>query len=210
METPLHMMSAPTARWTTERITGVGFVGLLHVVAIWAIVSGLGQKIARAIESQPIQLTLPKQETLRPERVPPPKPTNLPILPLEQAVPMPVVQIADDMPAHINAVKTPDRVASIAPNTAASSISSTHTTPPYPGTARKMGEQGAVKLRLTISPEGVVTAADVVQTSGFPDLDQTAVSWVLLNWKYKPALQGGVAVSSTALAAVVFNLKNGR
>ena len=88
-------------------------------------------------------------------------------------------------------------MASIAPDTAAASIAGTHTTPPYPGIARKMGEQGTVKLRLTISPQGVVTAADVVQSSGFPDLDQTAVSWVMSHWKYKPAVQAGVAVTST-------------
>ena len=207
MQTPIHAISAPDSRWTTERIVGVGFVGLLHVVAIWAIVSGLAQKIVKVIETQPIQMILPKQETPQPEHAQPPKPTDLPTLPVEQSVPIPVFQIADDTP-RTTVQQTTERVASIAPDTAAASIAGTHTTPSYPGIARKMGEQGTVKLRLTISPQGVVTAADIVQTSGFPDLDQTAVSWVMSHWKYKPAVQAGVAVTSTTLAAVVFNLKN--
>src|SRR5262249_52846026 len=127
--------------------------------------------------------------------------------PAEQLVPPPEFQIADDTPSRIDVPLTPPNTTPSVPDAAAASITSTHTTPPYPGLARKMGEQGTVKLRLTISAQGVVAGADVVQSSGFPDLDQTAVNWVLTNWKYKPAVRGGVAIASTALAAVVFSLK---
>jgi protein TonB len=209
MQTPIHAISAPHSRWTTERIAGVGFVGFLHVLAIYALVTGLAQKIIKVIPPDFVVTMDPVQQQ-KPEPVAPLKPTDLPTLPMDQTVPMPVIDIARDTPQSIDVLPTPDRVASIAPDTAAASIASTHTTPPYPGLARKLGEQGTVKLRLTISPQGVVTAADVVQTSGFPDLDQTAVNWVLANWKYKPAVRGGVAVASTALAAVVFSLKTAR
>jgi protein TonB len=205
----IHTISAPASRWTTERVVGAGFVGLLHVIAIYALVTGLVPKIVKVVVPDDLTVTMDPVQQPKQDHVIPPKPTNLPTLPTEPTVPIPVFQIADDT-AQTTAKQMPDRVTSIAPDTAASSISTTHTTPPYPGMARKMGEQGTVKLRLTISPQGTVTVADIVQSSGFPDLDQTAVGWVLSYWKYKPAVQGGMAVTSTALAAVVFNLKNAR
>jgi outer membrane biosynthesis protein TonB len=45
-------------------------------------------------------------------------------------------------------------------------ILSTHTVPPYPPIARRIGAEGKVTLRLTVSAEGRVTRADVVTTSG--------------------------------------------
>jgi outer membrane biosynthesis protein TonB len=46
-----------------------------------------------------------------------------------------------------------------------------------------------------------------LQSSGFPELDQAAVAWVVSHWKYKPAVQGGVTVTSQSQAAVRFDLK---
>ena len=208
MKQPFHASPGSASRWTTERIVGVGFVGLLHVVAIYALMTGLAQKIVKIIPRDLTVTMEPVQE--QKQQVAPPKLPELPSQPMDQSVPPPDIQIAPEVPAQISVAPTPTQVAPAATDTTASGISSTHTTPPYPPMARKMSEQGTVKLRLTISPQGVVTAADVVQTSGFPDLDQTAVSWVVSHWKYKPAVQGGVAVTSTAMAAVVFNLKNAR
>jgi len=55
-----------------------------------------------------------------------------------------------------------------------------------------------------------VTAAQVTNSSGVAELDQTAVDWVVAHWKYRPAMQNGLAVASTADAEVVFNLKNAK
>jgi len=209
MRQPVHMMTAPASRWTTERIVGVGFVGLLHVVAIYALVTGLAQKIVRAAAPKDLTVTIEPVREQKQEVVHPKLP-DLPSTPQDQSVIPPDIVIANDTPATIDVAPAPTQPNPPAPDTTASSISSTHTTPPYPGMARKLGEQGTVKLRLAISAQGAITGADVVQSSGFPDLDQTAVGWVMSHWKYKPAVQGGVAVASTALAAVVFNLKNAR
>jgi protein TonB len=208
MKQPLHMMMAPSSRWTPERIVGVGFVGLLHVIAVYALVTGLAQKIVRVVQPDLIVTMDPVQEQKQ-QQVTPPKLPDLPSTPQDQAVMPPEIVIASDTPAQISLPPTQPTQPTTpsVPDTIASSISSTHTTPPYPGMARKLGEQGTVKLRLTISPQGIITGADVVQSSGFADLDQTTVSWVMSHWKYKPAVQGGAAVTSTTLAAVVFNLK---
>ena len=63
-------------------------------------------------------------------------------------------------------------------------------------------------LHINISAQGDVTTATVSKSSGVPELDQTAVDWVIKHWKYKPATNNGTAVASTSDAQVVFNLKN--
>lgn len=89
---------------------------------------------------------------------------------------------------------------------AAVGILSTHSVPPYPPIARRIGAEGKVTLRLTVSAEGRVTQADIVTSSGRDELDETAQAWILAHWAYKPALENGVPVASHVLATVTFSL----
>ena len=56
----------------------------------------------------------------------------------------------------------------------------------------------------------MVSAAEVVNTSGRDELDQAAQQWILAHWSYKPALAAGVPVASKVLATVTFSLTNER
>ncbi|HEY1875916.1 MAG TPA: energy transducer TonB [Rhizomicrobium sp.] len=93
---------------------------------------------------------------------------------------------------------------------AAVGILSTHTVPPYPPIAQRIGAEGKVTLRLTVSADGRVTEADVESSSGRDELDQTARQWILAHWAYKPALENGVPVVSHVLATVTFSLATER
>ncbi|HWA88978.1 MAG TPA: energy transducer TonB [Rhizomicrobium sp.] len=213
MHQPIHAIAGGRREMTPERIVGLGFVGLLHALAIWAIVTGLGQKIVKAVV--PDLVVVGTQE--KKKEVPPPPKPELPIVELrgttDPVVPKPIIDIEiKDPPLMPPQPPRPPQGPSgtgAVPDTAAMGIASTHTIPPYPTLERRLGHQGTVKLRLTISPQGAVTAAEVVQSSGFPGLDQAAVSWVLQHWTYKPATHDGAPVPATAVAAVVFNLRNG-
>lgn len=210
MRQPIHAVGG-RPEMTPERIAGIGFVVVLHVIVIWAIVSGLAQKIVRAVEPKDIVVTMLPHDLPKPPPVKPPD-VRLPDVPLD-TVPPPVVDITPVVQTPLAPVQPqtpPTQTASIAPDTAAAGVASTHTTPPYPSLAIRLQEQGNVKLSLQISAQGTVTAASVVQSSGFADLDQTAVAWVMAHWRYKPASQAGQPVASTTLAVVVFNLKNAR
>ncbi|MBV8977162.1 MAG: energy transducer TonB [Alphaproteobacteria bacterium] len=116
----------------------------------------------------------------------------------------PIVDIPEEQPP----VNGDDRALPAAPDSAASAIAATHTIPDYPALARHMGWEGKVVLHLSISPQGIVTAADVVRSSGYDELDQAAVSWVIAHWRYNPAIEDGSPVASETDAAVVFNLRN--
>jgi protein TonB len=209
MRQPVHAVSAGRREMTPERIAGIGFVAVLHVVVIWAIVSGLAQKIVRAaLPPDIVVVQVPHEKVLPP---PPPQP-KMPTLPQSHEITAqpPPFQISDDEakvvariapppPTHVDPPLTPDQ--------AATGIAATHTIPPYPLLERRLGEQGTVTLSLTISPQGIVTGADVLKSSGYPGLDQSAIGWVMAHWKYKPAVRNGSPVASQTTAAVVFNLK---
>ncbi len=210
MQQPIHAIMQPGARWTTERVAGVGFVGALHVIAITAILTGLAPTIIRIVQ-KPLDLVPPRQtEVIVPIKPTPLADKDLPKLRDAVTVPEPVFKIAQDDTKTIPASNTgtPTQMQPPVPDTSVASISGTHSIPDYPALARRLGEQGNVRLSLTISATGDVTGANVVQSSGFPDLDQTAVDWVMAHWKYAPATQGGIAVPSQTQAVVVFNLRN--
>ncbi|HTW35046.1 MAG TPA: energy transducer TonB [Rhizomicrobium sp.] len=58
--------------------------------------------------------------------------------------------------------------------------------PAYPDAAQVNGEQGDVVLNVKISSSGRVRGVQVVQSSGFSDLDNAAVAGVMA-WRYLPS-----------------------
>ena len=195
---------------TPRRAMIIGGVGLLHVMAIYALMNGLVAKVIDIVQP-PIEVTVDTTTPPKTPLVPPAptmaKPTDAQLQP--PTIQPPVIDIASDTPSTITVTATP-------PNTAppvdsgATGVTSTHSTPPYPAEARALSHQGTVLLQLAVSAQGDVTSANVVQSSGFPELDSAAVTWVVAHWKYKPALQGGFAMPSQTQAAVKFDLKLAR
>jgi len=77
--------------------------------------------------------------------------------------------------------------------------------PGYPPLSGELGEQGIVVVRMRIGPDGFVTSADVVQTSGYPRLDGAALA-ALSKWRFTPAVENGQPVSSEQVLPVRFRL----
>ena len=146
------------------------------------------------------------QPTKEVETQPIPKPTMA--TPKEDTVAPPQIEVQTPTPDTIQQKVAPQTPAAVAaPPTRANGITSTHSIPPYPPGAKKDNKEGTVVLHISISATGDVTNATVTKSSGVPELDQTAVSWVIAHWKYKPATDNGIAVDSQSDAQVVFNLK---
>ncbi len=192
-----------------RRYAGIGLAFALNGVLIWALASGLAIKLTKyvppVLETKVIDTpqAQPKPET------PPPSPPLEKVIPTEQT-PEPVIQIAPDQNAQTIQVQPQPEQPVQQTDSSASGMSSTHTTPPYPPMARRLSQQGTVILSITVAADGSVSAAQVATSSGIPELDETAVSWVKAHWRYKPAIQGGVAVPSNTQAAVKFDLKQAR
>ena len=186
----------------------MGSVGLLHVAVVYALIIGMTPNVVKIVTHDLFV------DVLAP--TPPKNPSPTPAQPtMEQPTDatnvdpkMPDIRIHDDTNTGISVSGTNTHPP--LGDSGAFGVASTHSTPPYPMEARALSHQGTVLLDLTISPQGDVTVASIVRSSGFAELDATAVSWVLAHWKYKPAVQGGVAVTSRTQAAVKFDLKQTR
>lgn len=78
--------------------------------------------------------------------------------------------------------------------------------PGYPPLSRKLKEQGLVQLRVHVSAAGTALEVNLHKTSGFPRLDQVALSTVK-QWKFVPARQGGQPVDAWVIVPITFSLK---
>ena len=70
-----------------------------------------------------------------------------------------------------------------------------NTPPPYPGAARRMGDEGEVRLDVHVGADGTVLDVRLRQSSGSPVLDRTAIETVR-RWRFEPATDDGRAVAA--------------
>jgi protein TonB len=77
--------------------------------------------------------------------------------------------------------------------------------PAWPIEARRARMQGTVVLAVTISPEGVPAAVDVLRSSGHFMLDRAAQE-ALWQWRFDPARRGGVPVEERIAIPITFRL----
>lgn len=220
----------PRTRSETARVVGTVFVGAIHVVAIYAFMTGLAGKIVKEvphfIEAKIVQTPPPKVKPPPPPEVklqPPPKEVQAYIPPPDIKVatpppPAPVHEVQQitpppkPTPAPITppAPPPPPPAAPAVPDSGPLGIGSTHTIPPYPPVALRLGKEGTTTLNISVSASGTVIDATVISSSGDDELDQAAVQWVKTHWKYKPAIRNGEPAAGTVQANVRFTLKNAR
>lgn len=79
--------------------------------------------------------------------------------------------------------------------------------PPYPLLAKRKGLEGVVILLVEIDPRGNCVNAEVLETSGYPVLDEAALKSVA-GWKFYPATKNGTPVQSRVKVPIRFELKS--
>ena len=77
--------------------------------------------------------------------------------------------------------------------------------PDYPGSMIRQGVEGAVTVRVTISPEGRVTAIEKVSATD-ESFWLATQRHALRKWRFRPATRDGVATASTKTLTVRFTL----
>jgi periplasmic protein TonB len=211
MERPSHIIFDTQSRDLSHRLPFIGLALSLQFAVFWLFMHGLaGHRIGDIIHDI-VVVPVPQEKTVDP--VTPPDPpltqperlTNVPpIFTIERDTGKKTIYTGEGekQPPVITPPVEPDR--------APVSNLSTHTVPPYPPVARRIGAEGKVTLRLTVTAEGRVNQVDIVTTSGNEDLDQAAQHWIVAHWTYKPALRDGVPAISHTLAALTFSLVNDR
>ncbi len=78
--------------------------------------------------------------------------------------------------------------------------------PPYPRELLLQGVEGTVQVRVTIDRRGQVTETALHRSSGYPEMDASALQTVR-RWTFQPARRGNVAVATSVIVPVEFTIR---
>ena len=197
---------AKQQRDPSRHLVGIGFVILIHVLVVWALLSGLGQNVVQIIK-KPLNATIieevklpppppppppPPKKIVEPPKVPPPIDTYVP----PPDIPPPVTQTAPPITAVTPAppppepyvIQPPPVVAAPAPPKPAvrrGIVRVSGDDPSYPREAIRAGVQkGRVVARLSIDENGKVTEVNIVSSEPRGIFDKV-VRTALEGWKFR-------------------------
>jgi len=208
MDQPFHSMrTVQVQRFTPQKAAGLAAALLLQVGFVWALVSGLASTL---IEKLPEELKVAVEQEKIQAKPPPPPPPQVDIPP-PPSVPPPAINIQVETQASPITVTNkppppaPPPVVHAAVSTPVS-IGRPHVcTQNYPETSVRLNEEGTTLLSFKVTPDGSVSDVTVAKSSGYPRLDEAAVSCAG-RWKYKPATQDGNPVETSWQANVQWKL----
>ncbi|WP_340644718.1 energy transducer TonB [Phenylobacterium sp.] len=143
------------------------------------------------------QMMATPRSTLSPMTAPPTERPPERIVPTQAAPPAPAAPAAAPSNAPVATATTP-------PNFTAAYLKNPGAV--YPMGSRRRREQGVVRLRVQVSPEGAPSQVLLDRTSGSVDLDAAAMEVVKKRWKFAPAKQGDRAVSAWVIVPMEFSL----
>jgi periplasmic protein TonB len=218
MEQPTHDLrpfQSNAVQSTERRAISIGVVALIHVVAIYALATGLAsQLVQKGLEEIKAEVVQEKPPDM--PKTPPPPPPQLQ-KPPPPFVPPPDINLQTETTAPtITQVTTaitpppppaPPKAAQPPAITAPASIGRAHECGSryYPALATRLNHEGVTTIGFTIGPDGSVTNVHVVESSGHDELDQAAIPCAS-NWHYKPAMQNGQPVAVPWTTKVVWKL----
>lgn len=78
------------------------------------------------------------------------------------------------------------------------------TQPEYPPSSRRKGEQGRVTLKLLVAETGRISTAEVLESSGYPALDEAAINGVKRDWRVIPGTTDGVPTAMSHTVTIGF------
>ena len=173
-------------RAAKNHLPGIAFVIMLHVIIVYALVTGLARKAVELV-AKPLETKLIAEVT-KPQDVPPPPPPPKIAPPPPPFIPPPEINIqvaVTPSPGAITAVTTtahpkeaPPPASVVAPKVpvrTAPVVQAKSCEPPaYPAASRRLGESGAVVLNFLIDTEGKVVESRIDSSSGVARLDEAA------------------------------------
>ena len=172
---------AQEQRNPARHLVGFGIVTVAHVLAVYALATGLSTKVMEIVHG-PLETKLIEEFKKPPPDQPPPPPPKLapPPPPFSRPVEVnitvaapvanTITQVTSARPAAVVAAP-PKRVERVAPVIDAKANCAK---PEYPSASRRLDESGTVVLRFLIDVDGRVLESKVETSSGFARLDEAA------------------------------------
>lgn len=158
----------------------------------------------------------PKPPPVKPLPVVKPEPVRQKPAPAPKAPAPPIEATTSSVPAPAAPVAAPPETKPAPPAPAAEPVAINQArfdadylrnpSPAYPPLSRRMGEEGKVLLRVSVTPQGTADAIEIRTSSGSARLDEAAQKTVL-TWRFIPAKRGDTAVQSWVLVPIIFKLE---
>ncbi len=212
-----------TSRNPLQRYGGISAVTLFHVLAVYALITGLAHRMISAIK-QPLEVKI--VEEIKP---PPPElhPLTAPKLnmPPPPYIPPPEVPVAQ--PPEISPIAAPSheipkdhafqkQLEAPAPPGSAVALEQKGRAkadwescmPRYPTTSMSFEEEGTTRIHFEVGADAKLKDAALVKSSGYPRLDKAALK-ALSQCVFKPAVKDGLPIDSNLTVDFVWSLSGG-
>lgn len=203
----------PSKKWI-----GIAAVIFLHVLVIYALVSGLARKVVEVI-NQPVEARIIAEASV-PSDPARPTPPSLSVKPLAPPLaPLPEIQVQQLPPQNTITTVTEENPAPSAPiiqplqtplrtPVRVSAVVDVRVCekPIYPRRALENNEQGTVVLAFLIGLDGKVVDSKIEKSSGYKELDKAAVAGLSL-CKFRPGTVDGKPEESWTKIQYVWKLE---
>lgn len=203
--------------FSQRRLIGLVLAVLLHVLAIYGLVSGLARAVVERVMA-PIETEIIEEQQVE-EEPPPPPPPDLPPPP-PVVLPPPVVVVETTMAPPTNVITVSPPRPTPPPPAPPPPVreplcekpkerGGRKQPPPYPSTSKRLGEEGSADLEFTVAADGSVNdeGISVVRSSGFPRLDDAAIRFIR-RYRFQPGKCDGVAQEMKHVYRVTFRLED--
>ncbi len=206
------------------RILAIAAAIALHVFALLLLLMPMAApQIAPAAAPKPVIRWIEREKPVEPITVPiakeqpvtETKPQPSPVVRPRETTPItdtPVIVDGGTEPAVIAQVSdgAADAVGPVIPS---GPIAASHLeyisapAPRYPPELARIGVTGTVMLRVLVDVDGTPLDVTIESSSGNRKLDREASQHVLKKWRFKPAMQNGVAVQAYGIVPIAFTLQ---
>ncbi len=184
---------------------------LLHAAFFWSLNNGLSRSVLAFVPAR-IQASF-IEDPARPVPAPPPKPDYQPqFTPSLSSDPPLLAEFVEGTSAiHADPVVAPQpQPTAVVPAKAVvvqPQIDAKRglTEPAYPAQDVRQGNEGTVMLSVYVLPDGTVGEVRLLETSGFPRLDASALSEAR-RWKFKPGTEDGKPAAMWKQLPITFRL----
>lgn len=197
-----------------KHLASIALVVLLHGLLLWALQSGLAQKVVKISEVKVVAMLLSENvppPPAPPKTPPPPPPAAAPVPAPTSTIPTITVPAAPPSaaPAVVTPPAPPAPVAPPAPairTGATIQAGASCAKPDYPSASRRLEEEGTVTLKFLIGTDGRVLQAEIEKSSGFNRLDEAARN-ALSKCQFRPGTVDGKAEQSWASMKYTWRLE---
>jgi protein TonB len=214
-------MAYADQKMSGNRVTALIIVALIHVVVGYALVTGLAFEAAKKVIQRVTTVDV-KEEKKEEPPPPPPKKAELPPPPpivapppkLNLAPPPPIITVPTLPPPPPPIVLAPPAPPPPPPPSQAKPARpknqgswAARIQENYPASALRQEKEGRVGVRVTVGPDGRVSACTVTSSSGTAALDEAACSGMQRYARYEPALDdAGHPTTGSVSTAIVYKI----